>query len=92
MGILIEKVRVKNFRSLKDVEITLSPLTLLVGSNNSGKTSFLKALNLALGIERKNVTLDDLFIDGQGNRITGEEGRKIIIDVKIIPTNEVFER
>ncbi len=57
MGILIEKVRIKNFRSLKEVEVSLTPLTLLVGSNNSGKTSFLKVLNLALGIERKNVTL-----------------------------------
>jgi putative ATP-dependent endonuclease of the OLD family len=90
MGILIEKVRVKNFRSLKDVEVTLTPLTLLVGSNNSGKTSFLKALNLALGIEKRNVTLDDLFIDRQSNRIQGDEGKEIIIDVKIIPVDDSF--
>jgi putative ATP-dependent endonuclease of the OLD family len=91
MGILIEKVRVKNFRSLKSVEVTLTPLTLLVGSNNSGKTSFLKALNLALGIEKRNVTLDDLFIDGNSNRIQGNDSNKITIDVKIIPVNEKFE-
>ena len=91
MGILIEKVRVKNFRSLKDVEVSLTPLTLLVGSNNAGKTSFLRALNLALGIERKNITLDDLFVDGQGNRMTGEDSRKVIIDIKIVPVNGNFE-
>jgi putative ATP-dependent endonuclease of the OLD family len=90
MGILIEKVRVKNFRSLKNVEVSLTPLTLLVGSNNSGKTSFLKALNLALGVEKKNVTLDDLFIDNRSNRIQGDEGKKIIIDIKIVPVDDNF--
>ncbi len=92
MGILIEKVRIKNFRSLKEVEVSLSPLTLLVGSNNAGKTSFLRALNLALGIEKRNVSLDDLFIDGHGNRISGDEGKKIVIDVLIIPVDEEFNK
>ncbi len=93
MGILIEKVRVKNFRSLTDVEVSLSPLTLLVGSNNSGKTSFLKALNLALGIERKNVTLDDLFIDSNGQKLKDEQGkevRTIIVDIKIVPIDHLL--
>ncbi len=87
MPILIEKVRIQNFRSLKSVEVTLSTLTLLVGANNAGKTSFLKALNLALGVERRNVTKDDLFIDKNGERLKdteGKENRTIIIDVKII--------
>ena len=92
MGILIEKVRIKNFRSLKDVEVSLTPLTLLVGSNNAGKTSFLRALNLALGIEKRNVSLDDLFIDRQGNRISGNEGKKIVIDVLIVPVDEQFNK
>lgn len=90
MPILIEKVRIKNFRSLKDIEVTLSQLTLLVGANNAGKTSFLRALNLALGIERKGVTTDDLFIDKNGEHLKDEQGnenRMIIIDVKIIPVD-----
>ena len=88
MPILIEKVRIKNFRSLKNIEVTLEPLTLLVGSNNAGKTSFLRALNLALGIERRNVTKEDLFIDKDGNRTTDP----IIIDIKIVPTGEDGKR
>jgi len=66
MRILVEKVRVENFRSLKKIEVALSPLTLLVGANNSGKTSFLRALNLALGVEKRGVNRDDLFIDKNG--------------------------
>ena len=62
MNILIDKVRVKNFRSLKDVEVNLQPITLLVGANNSGKTTFLQALNIALGVNKRQLTKDDLFI------------------------------
>jgi putative ATP-dependent endonuclease of the OLD family len=95
MGILIEKVRIKNFRSLKEVEVSLKPLTLLVGSNNAGKTSFLRALNLALGVEKRHVNLDDLYRDSNGNRLNDEQGREIktiIIDVNIIPVNDLFEK
>ncbi|SRR6266545_2465395 len=41
---MIQRVRIKNFRCLRDVELELSPLTLLVGPNASGKSSILKAL------------------------------------------------
>jgi len=91
MEILIEKVRVENFRSLKKIEVELTPLTLLVGANNSGKTSFLRALNLALGIEKRNVNRDDLFI-GRTGRLLSETipGMidKIVVDVKIIPFDD----
>jgi putative ATP-dependent endonuclease of the OLD family len=89
MGILIEKVRVQNFRSLKNIEVTLSKLTLLVGANNAGKTSFLRAINLALGVEKRGVTLEDLFIDRNGEGLTN---RIITIDVLISPTNDKDEK
>jgi putative ATP-dependent endonuclease of the OLD family len=89
MGILIEKVRIKNFRSLKNIEVTLSNLTLLVGANNAGKTSFLRAINLALGVEKRGVTLDDLFIDKQGEGLTD---KTITIDILISPTNNNKEK
>ncbi len=89
MKILIDRVRIINFRSLKNVEIGLEPLTLLVGVNNSGKTSFLRALNLALGIERKIVSQEDLFIDKDGNQ---QAEKAIIVDIRIIPVNGNFQR
>lgn len=83
MSIYIEKVRIQNFRSLYDVEVTLSPsTTLLVGANNSGKTSFLRALAIALHSDRRFVSVDDLFIDKEG--IPSNE-KVIKIDVKIVP-------
>jgi len=49
---LIEHVRIKNFRSLKDLEIHPSHLTVLVGSNDEGKSNVLRALDLFFNHER----------------------------------------
>ena len=61
--ILIEKVRIRNFRDLKDVVVNLKPITILVGANNAGKTTFLKAINSVLGFTKNLINRDDLFID-----------------------------
>ncbi len=39
-------LRVSNFKSLRDVEVPLSPFGCVVGENNSGKSSLLQALML----------------------------------------------
>jgi predicted ATPase len=41
---IVKSIRIQNFKSLEDVTIDLSQLTLLFGANSSGKSSFLKAL------------------------------------------------
>jgi hypothetical protein len=43
-GILISEVRIRHFHCLRSVDVKLDPLTVLIGQNNSGKTSFLNAL------------------------------------------------
>ncbi len=42
----LERVHIKNFLSLHDVEFPLKPLTVFVGPNASGKSNILTALNL----------------------------------------------
>jgi putative ATP-dependent endonuclease of OLD family len=44
----ITKVRIENFRGLKELELDLDATTVLIGENNSGKTSVLDALRLCL--------------------------------------------
>ena len=44
----ITKVRIRNFRGIRDLEIELGKVTVLIGENNSGKTSVLDALKLCL--------------------------------------------
>lgn len=43
---IIKRVRVENFKRIKDLDIVLSPYDCLVGPNNSGKTTLLQALAL----------------------------------------------
>ncbi|MFZ4085437.1 MAG: ATP-dependent nuclease [Vampirovibrionia bacterium] len=81
MNVLIEVVRVANFRALKNIELRLSTITLLVGMNNSGKTSLMRSLCIALGsLGKKHISKEDFHI---GSNSTSSE--PIIIDVKIIP-------
>jgi len=82
MEVLIDKVRIANYRGIQEIEIDLSPTTLLVGANNAGKTSFLKALHLALGADRRSISKDDFHDDGSGN---SGDSKDILIDIRIIP-------
>ncbi len=38
------QIKIKNFKSLVDVDITLKPITLLFGPNNNGKSSLINSL------------------------------------------------
>lgn len=42
----INRIKVKNFKSLRDIDITLGNLTLITGVNSSGKSSFIQSLLL----------------------------------------------
>ena len=44
----ITAVRIRNFRGIKNLDLELGPVTVLIGENNSGKTSVLDALKLCL--------------------------------------------
>lgn len=44
----LQRWRVRNFKSIAEADLELCPLTLLVGPNSSGKTSFLQSLLLVV--------------------------------------------
>lgn len=43
---MLKRVRIQGYKSLVDLEVTLQPLSVLLGSNASGKSNFLDALQL----------------------------------------------
>ena len=43
---MLNRVHVKGYKSLRDVEVELKPLTLLFGPNTAGKSNFLDAVQL----------------------------------------------
>ncbi len=48
----IEKIRIKNFRSLREVTADAKPLTVFVGCNDEGKSNLLRALDLFFNGDR----------------------------------------
>jgi predicted ATPase len=46
---MLAKVRIENFKCLADTEVSLGAFNVLIGPNDSGKTSFLQALGILAG-------------------------------------------
>ncbi|MGJ0515488.1 MAG: ATP-dependent nuclease [Methylomicrobium sp.] len=71
----IEKVRVEGFRLLEDVEIMLEPnSTIIVGRNNSGKTSLTDVFNRFISDDGPSFRLEDF---SEGIRKKFLEARKL---------------
>lgn len=74
----VDRVVITNFRAISDtVPFYLRPFNVLVGQNDVGKSTILKALDLFLGSELPN--------DAHPNRRTGNP--KITIDLALSPSN-----
>lgn len=74
----VAEIRVQDFRTIKDLWMPLRRNVVLLGENNSGKTSFLAALDVALGTARAKE--DDLRNDSNGASAT-----RFVIDVRFEP-------
>ena len=78
-GVRIEAVRVAGFRALRDVCVRLDPeTTVIVGENNTGKSAFLEALDVAVG--RRQAVPDDLYVDANGR-----QSHKFFVDILLVP-------
>lgn len=52
----VARIHIENFRGVKDTTLDFSKHAVLLGDNNTGKTTVLEALDLALGPDRLNRT------------------------------------
>ena len=86
-GIFITEVRVRHFRCLRSVDVELDALTVLIGQNNSGKTSFLQAFFAAIGAGQRSISSDDIFLNK--NEVSAPKDRPVVIDILIRPTDEL---
>lgn len=81
MGIQLRQLRVHGFRGLDNLEIDFEPTTVIVGTNNAGKTTLLKSLQLALS-NTLQITDDDFHFSDAVIR------NKIIIDILFISIDD----
>lgn len=87
MGILVDAVRVAGFRAIDRVEVGLSNMTVLIGMNNAGKTSLLKALQLALGDYSRYLGDEDFRVGANDVR-----AHEVLVDIRIVPVDDAGER
>jgi len=87
MGILITKVRIENYRSIENMEVSLSGTNVIIGANNSGKSNFLRAINISLG-QNRIVSSEDIHINS-GEVL--DESKCAIIDLMIRPCDSNFK-
>ncbi len=81
-SILIDIVRVAGFRGIKDMEIALPRVAVLIGPNNSGKTTLLRAMQLALGDYSRFLCDEDVHIEANA-----ECEKVILVDLRIVPVD-----
>ncbi|MET0776797.1 MAG: AAA family ATPase [Pseudomonas mandelii] len=81
--ILIDSIRISGFRGISSLELSLRPMTVLLGTNNAGKTSILKALQLAVGDYSRYLSDEDFFIG-----LDGRKASEIFVDLRVVPVDD----
>jgi predicted ATPase len=66
----VERVRIENYKSIAECDVTLGPLTVLLGLNASGKSNFLDALRFVVDAVEKTPEQAVLDRGGQDNIVT----------------------
>jgi predicted ATPase len=64
----LRRVRIRNYKSIAFCDVTLEPLTILVGRNASGKSNFLDALGF----------LRDVLVSGVHHAVKAHGGREAV--------------
>ena len=83
----ISRIRVENFRSLREFEMEPEDgANLLVGENNAGKSAILVALERALGRAAPEFDLEDFYVTADSTNTASLPA--IVIDVDIVPAVE----
>lgn len=83
----LTKLTIKNFRKLHDVEISLGEASFLIGANNTGKSSVLKAIDLLLNIDAKVENVASKYVDNNGAELTEQEETIIEGEFHDLPTD-----
>ena len=90
----IARIRIKNLRGIKSGELLLPENTLLVGDNNTGKSTILEAIDLVLGPDRSSRQAPIDEHDFYAGRYIAEDAQPVTIEVEvlIVDLNEEQER
>ena len=80
----VSRIKIQNFRGIKSAEILLPDHVILVGDNNTGKSTLLEAIDLVLGpdrVSRQSVIDEHDFYAGE---YLGGPDRRIAIHIELV--------
>ncbi|MFZ8801558.1 MAG: AAA family ATPase [Candidatus Calescibacterium sp.] len=84
---IIRKIKVKNFKSFKDLEVGLGKFNVLIGPNSSGKSNFIQIFKFLRDI--RNYGLDNaISIQGGVDYLTNINigpYESLSIEIEVIP-------
>jgi predicted ATPase len=79
---MIKKIRVKNFKSFKDLELNLGKVNILIGANASGKSNFVQIFEFLKDIARDGL---DKAISKDGKYLKNIDSDELLIEVTFNP-------
>lgn len=77
----LEHLRVRGYRRLFDVDLPMKPFSVLIGTNGSGKTSFLEVLSLLAASCNGQLSARISDLGGIGDIVTRDKSTAIEIDL-----------
>ncbi len=101
---MFKEVTIRNFKAIRDLTIKLTPFTMLIGENSSGKSTVLQALDFLCNTAFRDIdeylkdrewTFDDVRSQfaGEGEGVSfsariGVGGTEVVWDISIVRTND----
>lgn len=87
---MLTRLHVENFKCLRDVDIALGPFTVLIGPNDSGKSSILDALRL-LGRTMREPLADIFHGDDEWRHLVWKQTQAASFAIEVGLKNGQFE-
>lgn len=87
----IARVTIENFRGIRQADINFSGTCVLLGDNNTGKTTVFEAIELAIGADRlaRTQAVDEHdFYGGDYLPVEGAPPKQIVVEVTIAGLDE----
>lgn len=90
---LLNKIEIENFRSIKNLTLKLHKKTVFVGKNNTGKSNILRAIDLVLGEKYPKISKEDFYDRDETNdiRILVEFAEVTDQEVEDIKNNLIYD-
>ena len=88
---MIKKLKIKNYKSLKDVELKLEKFNVLIGPNASGKSNLLDCLAFVSELTQDNVYRDLGDRGGYERVVFGGEKENIEISFEFVLDSKASE-